>query len=128
MLSGGDYGFEKVSVGTLRSDPDSLLNWMASLIRTRRECGEIGAGSWEVVKTGNDAVLGLRYDNEDSSVLVLNNLSPDRYTITLDLTEAEIADATDLLGDRTYGPINPDTKRMRLDGYGYRWLRIGGMY
>jgi maltose alpha-D-glucosyltransferase/alpha-amylase len=128
MLSGGDYGFEKVSVGTLRSDPDSLLNWMPSLIRTRRECGEIGAGSWEVVKTGNDAVLGLRYDNKDSSVLVLNNLSPDRYTITLDLTEAEIADATDLLGDRTYGPINPDTKRMRLDGYGYRWLRIGGMY
>jgi maltose alpha-D-glucosyltransferase/alpha-amylase len=128
MLSGGDYGFEQVSVGALRSDPDSLLNWMANLIRTRRECSEIGAGTWAVIDTGNDAVLGLRHENADSSVLVLNNLSPHRHTITLDLTEAEIAVATDLLGDRAYGPINPDSKRVRLDGYGYRWLRIGGIY
>lgn len=128
MLSGGDYGFEKVNVGTLRSDPDSLLNWMSGLIRTRRECSEIGTGTWEVIDAGNDAVLGLRYENSDSSIVVLNNLSPDRHMVTLDLGEDEIAVATDLLGDRVYAPISPESKRMRLDGYGYRWLRIGGIY
>lgn len=128
MLSGGEYGFEKVNVGTLRSDPDSLLNWMSGLIRTRRECSEIGTGTWEVIDAGNDAVLGLRYENSDSSIVVLNNLSPDRHMITLDLGEDEITVATDLLGDRVYAPISPESKRMRLDGYGYRWLRIGGVY
>jgi maltose alpha-D-glucosyltransferase/alpha-amylase len=128
MSSGGAYGFECVSVGTLRSDRDSLLNWMAALIRTRRECGLIGSGDWRELKTGSDAVLGLRYDDTDSAVVILNNLSRDRHTLTLDLTEEEITTATDLLGDRDYGSINPNTRRMRIDGYGYRWLRIGGAY
>ncbi|MDP8925275.1 MAG: hypothetical protein M3O34_20715, partial [Chloroflexota bacterium] len=42
--TGGEYAFERVNVGTQRADPDSLLNWMAALIRVRRECGEIGVG------------------------------------------------------------------------------------
>lgn len=128
MLSGGDYGFEQVSVGALRSDPGSLLNWMASLVRTRRECSEIGAGTWKIIDLKNDAILGLRYDDGGSSVIVLNNLSDQRHTIALDLDEAEIEQATDLLTDRPCRPLTTENQRVRLDGYGYRWLRIGGVY
>ena len=130
VLAEGDYGFERVNVATQRSDPGSLLNWLASLIRTRRECGEIGAGSCRVIDTGNDAVLGLRYDDpaHDSAIVVLNNLSPDRHTIELDLTEREIETATSLFADRQYGPINPKSRRMRIDGYGFLWLRLDGIY
>ena len=52
ILAGADYGYERVSVGAERADPDSLLNWMALLTRTRRECGEIGTGRWETINTG----------------------------------------------------------------------------
>lgn len=128
ILSGGDYGFERVSVAAQRADPDSLLNWMAMLIRTRRECGEIGAGKCQVLDTENDAILGLRYDDGDSAIVVLNNLSRDRHTITLDLTERELATATGLLADRRYEPINSTSKRIRIDGFGFRWLRLGGIY
>ncbi len=128
MLADGDYGFERISVAAQRSDPDSLLNWMTSLIRTRRECGEIGSGKWQVMPTGNDAILALRYDVEDSTIVILNNLSRQRHTITLDLTGEEIATATDLLRDRRYKPINPKHRQMRMDGFGYRWLRLGGVY
>ena len=128
ILSGGDYGFERVSVAAQRADPDSLLNWMAMLIRTRRECGEIGAGKCQVLDTENDAILGLRYDDGDSAIVVLNNLSRDRHTITLDLTEREIATATGLLANRRYEPINSTSKRIRIDGFGFRWLRLGGIY
>ena len=44
IVADGDYGFERVSVVAQRNDPDSLLNWLVALIRTRRECPEIGAG------------------------------------------------------------------------------------
>jgi hypothetical protein len=32
------------------------------------------------------------------------------------------------LADRRYEPLNPKTQRMRINGYGYRWLRLGGVY
>jgi maltose alpha-D-glucosyltransferase / alpha-amylase len=111
-----------------RSDKESLLNWMSMLMRARRECGEIGSGAWRAVDTGNDAVLGLRYDVDDSATVIFNNLSSQRHTIAVDLLEQECATATDLFGDRTYGPIDGTKPSMRMDGYGYRWMRIGGVY
>jgi maltose alpha-D-glucosyltransferase/alpha-amylase len=128
ILSDGDYGFEQVSVGMQRRDKDSLLNWMSMLMRARRECGEIGQGTWKAVDTGNDAVLGLRYDVDDSAIVIFNNLSGGRHTIPLDLTEQERATATDLFCDRTYDPIDPRNTKMRMEGYGYRWMRLGGVY
>ncbi len=130
IVADGDYGFERVSVAAQRNDPDSLLNWLVALIRTRRECPEIGAGRCQVIDTGNDAILGLRYDDpeHESAVVVLNNLSPDRQTIALDLTEREIATTTGLLADRRYEPLDPKTQRIRINGFGYRWLCLGGVY
>lgn len=128
MVTDGDYGFERVNVATQRADPDSLLNWLASLMRTRRECGEIGAGTWRNFETGADAVLGIRYDDDGSAIIVVNNLSRRRHTITLDLSEEEAGTATDLLADRRYEPIDPEHRQMRIEGFGYRWIRVGGIY
>ena len=128
MLAEGDFGFEQVSVSVQRGDRDSLLNWLTRLIRARRECGEIGTGKWAALKTGSDAVLGLRYDVEDSAILVLNNLSGARQTVSLEVTEKEAATATDLFGDRAYEPLDRAKPRVRLEGYGYRWMRLGGVY
>jgi maltose alpha-D-glucosyltransferase/alpha-amylase len=130
IVADGDYGFERVSVVAQRNDPDSLLNWLVALIRTRRECPEIGAGRCQVIDTGNDAILGLRYDDpeHESAIVVLNSLSPDRQTIALDLAEREIATATGLFADRRYEPFDAKTQRLRINGFGYRWLRLGGVY
>ena len=65
IVADGDYGFERVSVVAQRNDPDSLLNWLVALIRTRRECPEIGASRCQVIDTGNDAILALRYDDPE---------------------------------------------------------------
>jgi hypothetical protein len=43
LLSYGDFGFDQVSVATRRSDRNSLLNWMTSLICYCRKSGVIGA-------------------------------------------------------------------------------------
>jgi maltose alpha-D-glucosyltransferase/alpha-amylase len=128
MLTGGDYGFERVSVAAQRDNRDSLLNWMATLIRTRKECGDIGTGKCTIIETGNDAVLGLRHDLDGSTTIVLNNLSSKRHTVTLDLSGCEVAKSTDLLGDRQYPPLEDEQPSIRINGYGYRWLRLGGIY
>jgi len=128
LTSDDHYGFHEVSVGKARGHPDSLLNWMASLMRVRKECGEIGAGTCSPVDTGTDAVLGLRHDIPDSTIVVFNNLSRERKTVTVDMNDLEIATATDLFTDRTYKPIEPTTRRFRIEGLGYRWMRLRGIY
>jgi len=128
LTSDDHYGFHEVSVGKARGQPDSLLNWMASLMRVRKECGEIGAGTCSPVDTGTDAVLGLRHDIPDSTIVVFNNLSRERKTVTVDMNDLEIATATDLFTDRTYKPIEPTTRRFRIEGLGYRWMRLRGIY
>jgi maltose alpha-D-glucosyltransferase/alpha-amylase len=92
------------------------------------ECGEIGIGTWQLMETGNDSILALRYDVDDSAVVVLNNLSNTRHTISLDLTDVEMETATDLLTDKACEPIDRKKRSIRLDGYGFRWMRLGGVY
>jgi maltose alpha-D-glucosyltransferase / alpha-amylase len=128
MVTDGDYGFERVSVSALRSDPDSLLNWMAWLIRTRREVPEVGYGTSEVVKTNEDAVLALRYTTPGCTVLIFNNLSGKRRTVEVDIDAEEAATATDLMGDRDYEPLQAGKNRIRFNPYGFRWLRLRGIY
>ena len=124
----GAFGYERVNVAAQRADPDSLLNWLAGLIRVRRECGEIGTADWTRLQTGHDAVLGIRYDSPLCSVVVLNNLARTHREVALDLTPDEVATATDLFADRRYEPLDPAAPRMRLSGNGFRWIRLGGMY
>jgi maltose alpha-D-glucosyltransferase/alpha-amylase len=124
MNADGAYGFERVSVSSSRADPDSLLNFMASLTRVRRECGAIGTGTRQAIETGRDAVLGMRYDGGDADILIFNNLSSSRCTFDLDLNAYEIETLTDLHCDRPYEPIDLERPRMRMEGYGYRWLRV----
>jgi maltose alpha-D-glucosyltransferase/alpha-amylase len=127
-MTDGPYGYRQVSVGRQRSDPDALLNWMAALIRTRRECSEMGTGSCRLIELGTDQVLGIRYNSNGSEVIVLNNLSGRRARISLDLNAQERSRVTELLCDRPYKPLDEADGQITLNPYGYRWIRLGGIY
>jgi maltose alpha-D-glucosyltransferase / alpha-amylase len=128
ILSEGDFGYEQVSVAASRSDRDSLLNWMSTLIRARRECGEIGYGDWSLVETGCEAIFAIRFDNAGSAVVAATNLSPERQSIALDLPPDDLPRATDLLCDRPYKALADTDGKMRIEGYGFRWMRLDGVY
>jgi hypothetical protein len=63
-----------------------------------------------------------------SSTVILNNPSNKRHTIDLDLNEGEITTLTNLPCDRRYEALDAENPRVRMNGYGYRWMRIGGIY
>lgn len=46
VIADGPYAYDQVNVESQRRDPNSLLNWTARMIRVRKECPEIGWGSW----------------------------------------------------------------------------------
>jgi hypothetical protein len=70
----------------------------------------------------------MRYELGDCTLIIVNNLAGGRRTTTLDMDPAQVPIVTDLFSDRPYGPLDAADPRMQLEPYGYRWLRIGGIY
>jgi trehalose synthase len=122
----GRFGPKHVNVADQRRDPESLLNWMERLIRRRRECPEIGWGSFEVIADAPPSVLLHRVDWEDRTLLAAHNLGADATRVSLRLPDhGRFGGMIDLLGPRGYQELDGEQPiELALDGYGYRWLRL----
>jgi maltose alpha-D-glucosyltransferase / alpha-amylase len=129
VISEGEYGYERLNVMAQRRDPNSLLNWMERAIWMLKECPEIGWGTWQIVETDNPAVFAHCCQWKGREVLLLHNFSKEPCTVNL---KEYLKDSTqpliDLLGDCPYEPLQLRAHGIHLEGYGYRWLRVGGKY
>ncbi len=105
-----------------------MVNWTERIIRMRKEVPEIGWGDFAIVDTGNPAVLGLRYDWLNNSVLTLHNFSAQPLEVQFD---AGVGDRGDLLVNLLAEDHSRADAKGRhgvlLEGYGYRWYRVGGL-
>ena len=123
-LVDGGFGPEHINVEDQRHDPDSLLNFMATLIRRFRENPEIGWGEYEVLDQPHSNVLAHRCTWHDSSVIALHNFSAEPCTVPLELKDL---DGDIILNDLLQPggtPLEDGRAELTLDGYGYRWLRV----
>jgi maltose alpha-D-glucosyltransferase/alpha-amylase len=129
MIDKGPYGYEHVNAAKQRRDPNSMLNWTERIIRMRKEVPEIGWGDFKVIPTRDPAVLIIRYDWRNNSVLFVHNL---------DEKPREISFAVGLPGDagkllvnllsEDHSQANQSGKHtLLLEAYGYRWYRVGGL-
>lgn len=126
-IAEGVYGYANLNVAKQQRDPASLLNWMARLIRLRKECPEIGWGAWEVLQTGDPRVLALAYTWRGTAVVVVHNFDERPCEVRL---RAEVPGGERLLDLLTEDESRADASgrhRLLLDAYGYRWLRAGGL-
>jgi maltose alpha-D-glucosyltransferase/alpha-amylase len=114
-----------VNVADQRRDPNSLLNWTERIIRTRKECTEIGWGDWTMVPRLPDSVLGIRYDWSGRATIVLHNFRDQRVPVRLRVDGANGKRLVNLLSqDRSEADDNGH-HTIELEPYGYRWLRVG---
>jgi hypothetical protein len=101
VVSGDDYGPSAVNVADQRRDSDSMLNWMERLIRTRKECPEIGWGTSQLLDAGAPSLFAQRFDWGDRTTILLHNLAGKREHARLCFDRCEDwAHLHDLLGDR----------------------------
>ena len=125
----GPYGYQHVNAAIQRRDPNSMLNWTERIIRMRKEVPEIGWGDFAVLKIRDPAVLALRYDWRNNSVLFLHNLHEQAREIVLDpgvpRTQGQLL--VNLLAEDHSRANDSGKHRIMLEGYGYRWYRIGGL-
>ena len=129
VVSEGPYGFQHVNAAQQRRDPDSMLNWTERIIRMRKELPEIGWGEVEILDTGDDAVMGVRYDWRNNSALFLHNFASDPHEIEFS------AGLKGAAGNVLVNVLSADHSHVHkngkhivsLEGYGYRWYRVGGL-
>jgi maltose alpha-D-glucosyltransferase / alpha-amylase len=129
VITGGPYGFEHVNAAEQRRDPNSMLNWMERIIRMRKEVPEVGWGDFAALDTRDKSVLALRYDWRNNSVLFLHNLAPEprevEFKTGLDKPKGNLL--VNILGDDHSRAVKNGKHCVCLEGYGYRWYRVGGL-
>src|SRR6185312_10946902 len=118
------FGPQFVNAAQAKRDPDSLWNFMATLVKRYRECPELGWGRFEILQQPEKSVLAHRCTWEESSMVLLHNLSPDPVTVELDLaTEERPAEILrdvlllDLLGDADAKIADDGTCTVPLEGF-----------
>jgi maltose alpha-D-glucosyltransferase/alpha-amylase len=127
VISDGPYGCGELNVEKQRRDPNSLLNWTASMIRVRKECPEIGWGSWDILATRSPNVLGICYEWRGNAVIVLHNFSsrPQEARFTVARPDGKLL--SNLLVNEEIHADDMGTHKVALESYGYRWYRVGGL-
>ncbi len=121
----GKYGYQQVNVATEQRDPNSLINWMERLIRTRKQCSEFGVGSWQILETDEPCVFAHCCKWKGKAVIALHNLADRACTVTLKSQDDK--HLIDVFGDRQYEPLSDESHFIPLEAYGYRWFRVNRM-
>jgi trehalose synthase len=125
VVEGRKWGPAAINAAEQERDPESLLSWMQSLIRRRRECPEIAFGHLTVLPVVAAEVVGLRYDWGPRSLIVLHNLASAAHDIALQLEPlAEDSEITDVLGSGEIKLTKGGQLSVRLGRYGSRWIRL----
>src|SRR4051812_23241853 len=129
VIDEGPYGYQHVNAAVQRRHAESLLNWTERIIRMRKEVPEVGWGDFEVLAVQDPAVLALRYDWRNNSVLFLHNLHEEPREVTF-APGGDGENAKLLVNLLTENHSTADDKGkhcVTLEGYGYRWYRVGGL-
>ncbi len=118
------YGYEQVNVQAQQADPDSLLNWMKAVLRVRRKHTAFGRGELRILPIENKSVLAYIRQYLQETILVVNNLSGEAQTVTLDLSDYVSRQVVDLFTEETQSMLLDEPYEIELEPYGYRWLRL----
>jgi len=125
VISTGHYRYEKVNVTAQRHDPMSLLAWFERMIRTLKESPEVGDGDCTPLdKEFAPGVLVHRAQGHAGTMVFLHNLSRAPATVDLSHLDNEADHPNQVFGNRAYDDQDFDLGNLRLDGYGYRWIRL----
>ena len=129
VIDKGPYGYEHVNVAKQRRDPNSMLNWTERIIRMRKEVPEIGWGDFKIIATRDPAVLIIRYDWRNNSVLFVHNLDdmPREVSFAAGLAGEAGKDLVNLLSEDHSRANKAGKHTLLLEAYGYRWYRVGGL-
>jgi maltose alpha-D-glucosyltransferase / alpha-amylase len=126
LVSKGKFGYRQVNVQALRREPQSLLNRLERMIRTRKEYPEFGTGSYRILETDKPKTIFAHACEDDGgrAVLAAHNLSDKPVTVTIHLWKDSFDHFVYLFEEWEDEAISDGKINLKLPAHGYSWLRL----
>jgi maltose alpha-D-glucosyltransferase/alpha-amylase len=123
MIQLEPYGAQWVNVADQRADPNSLWHRLRRMISVRKAHPAFGWGDFSWAETGSPAVAAYWRVYGDEQLLILNNLSQQVQSLTIDLAPGKEIKFSDILtGNETLLTIKGKLE-LTLKPFEYRWLK-----
>jgi maltose alpha-D-glucosyltransferase/alpha-amylase len=87
---------------------------------------EISWGNFVVLRTSVPEVLAMRYDWRDTSLVTVHNFSNTKQTVKVRIERPQDEVLVEVFDGHHSKTHNDGAHRVPLDGYGWRWFRVGG--
>jgi len=111
------YGYQKINVASQLNDPNSLLNWMRSLIRYRKSREFMGYGNFAIMENNERRGIVFRHRYNKKELFAAFNFSGD--TIRLKINDDKNSHYFAVFADEE---IDLTNNYLELQPYGYEWL------
>jgi len=118
------YHYQAVNVEAQLRSPTSLLNWLRTWVRIRREHKVFGRGSLEFIPCRNQRVVAYVRLYQDQIALVINNLSRFSQAAELDLSRFRGLTPIEMAGNALFPRIGDDPYPITLGPHAFYWLRL----
>lgn len=124
MIDSGPFDCSHINVELQRNDPGSFWHWVRKLLLARRNCPEIGFGTWHSMGLENESVLAHRCTWKDHTFLAIHNFSEQEQTTELDLHDFKATGLVDVFRTSEDEVIGAEdgVYRFSLAAFEYRWF------
>ena len=119
-----EFSYRRLNVRMQEKDPNSLLNWIRQQLQLRKKYPVFGRGNLQILSTNNTSVLAYLRQDEDQTLLIINNLAPEAQQFMLNLplyTNHKLIDLTQGEAPKT---ITNEENSFELTAYATRWYLI----
>lgn len=125
VISEGPYRYEAVNVADQQRQPDSLLAWMKSAMRTRKDLDVFGRGRCQTVDTSEETVFAHACAYRDEVVVAVHHLADAEVEVVLDLSPWPDRQPSGCLGmPQEPHPVEDGKMHLKLEPYGFRWFKL----
>jgi maltose alpha-D-glucosyltransferase/alpha-amylase len=126
LIKSASYGPQAVNVADQGMDAQSLLQRLKRLIAVRKENDVFSSPAIRWLDGGKDEkVLAYLREDEEVAILVLNNMSAEKQTVSVDLSElGNWNEIVDLLKGDSVQSLDEGKLDLELNGNEFRWLKL----
>jgi maltose alpha-D-glucosyltransferase/alpha-amylase len=118
------FHYQSLNVKTQARLPNSLLNWMRSLMVTRKKTKAFGRGGIKILQPENESILACIRTYKDKDVLCVFNLSRKPQYFQLDLSEYQGIKPQEMFGEVLFPRIKDKPYLFTLTGHRFLWFEL----
>ncbi len=118
------YRPQDVNVADQKAEPGSFLNWLRTMLETRRSRPEMGLGSFEILDAAEPAVLAFVRELDDRMTLVLANFERETRRARITSPRLNSRVAVDITTGDPLAEAGSDPFEIDLGALEFRWLEM----